>query len=95
MMMEYDIYIALVRLFDISDVVTYEDQMQKCKLFWRTHVERLPHLKKFAYYCITIAPSSAASERVFSVLKRLFDELQVHALEDYVSSSVMMAYNKD
>ena len=95
MMLEFDQYIACVRLFDINDVITYEDQMEKSKEFWRLHVHRLSHLKKFAYYCITIAPSSAASERVFSVLNRLFDELQVNALEDYVSSSVLMAYNKD
>jgi hypothetical protein len=69
--------------------------MEKSKEFWRSHRPALPKLKKFAYYAITIAPSSAASERVFSVLKRLFNELQVNALEDYVSTSVIMAYNKE
>jgi hypothetical protein len=38
-------------------------------------------------------PSSAAAERVFSILRTKFNEHQESTLEDYKSTSVKMAYN--
>ncbi len=38
-------------------------------------------------------PSSAASERVFSILKASFEEQQDSALQDYVEASLMLQYN--
>jgi hypothetical protein len=41
-----------------------------------------------------IQTSSAAAERVFSVLNNLFGDDQKSALEDYVEGALMLAYNK-
>jgi hypothetical protein len=41
-----------------------------------------------------LQPSSAAAERVFSIMRRTFDAGQQTALDDYVETSLMMQYNK-
>ena len=42
---------------------------------------------------LLLQPSSAAAERVFSLLANSFSEQQTRALEDYVQTSVMLQYN--
>ena len=39
---------------------------------------------------VLLQPSSAAAERVFSLLSNGFKENQQNALEDYISTSVML-----
>ena len=41
-----------------------------------------------------IQPSSAAFERVFSLLKNSFGVQQDNALKDYVEASLMLQFNK-
>ena len=41
---------------------------------------------------LLIQPSSAAAERVFSLLNS-FKENQARALEDYIETSIMLQYN--
>ena len=41
-----------------------------------------------------IQPSSAAAERVFSLLNNSFKENQARALEDYIATSIMLKYNR-
>ena len=43
---------------------------------------------------LLIQPSSAAAERVFSILKASFNEQQDCALVDYIQAIVMAQYNK-
>ena len=43
---------------------------------------------------LLLQPSSAAAERVFSVLNNTFASKQLRALEDYVEASIMLQYNK-
>ena len=39
-------------------------------------------------------PSSAAAERVFSLLNNSFNAKQRSSLEDYIEGSVMLQYNR-
>ena len=39
-------------------------------------------------------PNSAAAERVFSLLKAMFGETQMSALQDMIESALMLKYNK-
>ena len=39
-------------------------------------------------------PSSAASERAFSLLQAAFHEQQERALQDHMEASAMLRYNK-
>ena len=54
----------------------------------------MPAMCKFGRYAYTVTTSSAAAERVFSVIKRSFDTSQKGALEDYVFLSATMQYNE-
>ena len=38
-------------------------------------------------------PTTAASERVFSLLKQLFGKQQLSSLMDYIQGSIMLNYN--
>ena len=43
---------------------------------------------------LLIQPSSAAAERVFSLLNASFSDQQEHSLQDYIELSLMFQYNK-
>jgi hypothetical protein len=67
--------------------------MERCTKFWSLYHEILPNLANFTRYCMTMTPSSAAAERVFSMLKNSFTIGQMRqSLEDYTEGSVMMQY---
>ena len=61
--------------------------------WWKSNSDLVPHWSLAAQRIFLIQPSSAASERVFSILNRLSD-MQANSLEDYVESMVMLQYNK-
>ena len=100
--MEKDLtkYCALLRSFNKSQVEpgslnSAEIAMSDAAAFWRASWQEIPSLAIFARYCFTIVPSSAAAERVFSILKSFFSTQQLSsALDDYVQTSVMLRYNK-
>ena len=62
-------------------------------LFWRRHESELPTWAKAARQVFLVQPSSAASERVFSLLRNSFGERQNSALQDYIETSLMLQYN--
>ena len=70
------------------------DELDSIVSFWRNNGSQMLALSKFVKYAFTIITSSAAAERVFSVIKRSFDTGQKGALEDYVFLSTIMQYNK-
>ena len=41
-----------------------------------------------------LAPSSAASERVFSLVNSMFGKEQLKSLADFIQGSLMLRYNK-
>jgi hypothetical protein len=51
----------------------------------RTHLARI---------VFAISPDSASCERVFALLKNLFNEQQMSSLADYVQAALMLNYNK-
>ena len=53
----------------------------------------LPEWSEATKKVLLIQPSSAASERVFSLLKNSFNEQQEASLQDYVEASIMLQYN--
>ena len=61
--------------------------------FWKHHVDTLPHWSAAASKVAVLQPSSAAAERVFSILNRSFNDAQNHTLQDLVETSVMMQFN--
>ena len=61
---------------------------------WHRQEERLPRWATTVKQVLLIQPSSAAAERVFSILKASFNEQQDCALVDYIQASEMAQYNK-
>ena len=47
-----------------------------------------------ACQAMLVQPSSAAAERVFSLLRNSFGERQQSSLQDYIETSIMLQYNK-
>ena len=62
-------------------------------LWWSRQESFLPTWCAAAKVIALISPSSAAVERVFSILRRHFGDDQKRSLEDYVEGSVMLEYN--
>ena len=60
--------------------------------WWRRHEEDLPNWSKGCKDVLLIQPSSAAAERVFSILNNSFNERQNRSLQDYIEASVMLQY---
>ena len=61
--------------------------------WWAAHAADLPAWAELARLVFLASPSSAAVERVFSILRNTFDAGQKLALEDYVETSLMLQYN--
>jgi len=62
--------------------------------FWKQfHINGLHTWGEVVQKLVNYAPSSAAVERLFSKLRRKFDESNENALEDYVETSMMLANN--
>ena len=59
--------------------------------WWKNHQNDLP---RWSAAFILVKPSSAASERVFSLLANSFQCQQSSLLEDYIEVSLMLQYNK-
>lgn len=62
--------------------------------FWRTKQGELPHWYAFVERLLLWQPSSAAAERVFSLLNNTFGTDRAHTKNDYVAASVMRQYNE-
>ena len=62
--------------------------------WWKSHQHELPNWSKACKTALLIQPSSAAAERVFSLLNNSFKENQARALEDYIETSIMLQYNR-
>lgn len=92
MIREFPKYINLVQNW--APPVDIADELDSIVRFWRNNGNQMPSLRRFVKYAFTIITSSAAAERVFSVIKRSFDTGQKGALEDYVFLSTIMQYNK-
>ena len=58
--------------------------------WWKSHEDDLPHWGQSVKLVLLVQPSSAAAERVFSLLANSFSDRQESSLEDYIQASVMM-----
>ena len=81
---ELPVYIT--KTVDISPTV--------CPLqWWKANASELPHWCASARKVLLLQPSSAASERVVSLLSNCFSRRQDSSLGDYVEASLMLQYN--
>ena len=85
-----------------DELPAYLAEVDGCRLstdeekvaWWRDHSDSLPKWASAVRQVLLLQPSSAAAERVFSLLRAAFNEQQECALQDYLEASVMLRYNK-
>ena len=79
-----------------SEIPTYmavsEDVSTDINAWWKSHAMELPKWANAFRLVLLVQPSSAAAERVFSIVQR-FTAQQQSSLEDYLELSVMLQYN--
>ena len=64
------------------------DYTEKILLFWRTNGTHFLTWAFFARAAFSMAPSSAAVERVFSLANNMFGDGQLNSLADYVHADL-------
>ena len=62
--------------------------------WWKNNELQLPNWSAAENKAIVVQPSSAAAERVFSLLNNSFGSRQTNSLEDYIEGTIMLQYNK-
>ena len=62
--------------------------------WWKENEAELPFWSAAAKLILLMQPSSASSEKVFSILTTAFGHLQDLALQDYIECSLMLQFNK-
>ena len=62
-------------------------------VFWRQRIARIPTWYRIAFIVALVQPSSACVERIFSLLRNLFNDRQESTLQDYIEGSVRLSYN--
>ena len=62
-------------------------------VFWQAKSPDLPHWAAAAKKVLVVQPSSAASERAFSLLASTFHDQQSQSLVDYIELSMMLQFN--
>jgi len=92
---EWKKYLRMCQQLEVqADDVKWKSKMNRAVEFWRINWPELQSLHLLALYCFTITASSAAAERVFSVLKHSLSLVQMHLmLEDLSEATVMCQYN--
>ena len=61
--------------------------------WWSQHSKEIPSWASARKQILVLQPSSAASERVFSLLQNSFNNRQEQALQDYIETSILLQYN--
>ena len=84
--LERPMYIAAA-----EDVSNMTDVLE----WWKTNESKLPHWAEACKHALLVQPSSAAVERVFSLLNNSFCKQQQRSMEDYIESSLMLHYNNN
>ena len=77
-------------LAKVSDIDSSIEVLQ----WWSQNELSLPCWEAAACKVLLVQPSSAASERVFSLLNAFFNPQQQSSLQDYIETSQMLQYNK-
>lgn len=70
------------------------DASQAMSAWWAAHASRLPAWSALARHVFLLVPSSAAVERVFSILRNTFGKEQKSAGEDLMELSMFLQYNR-
>ena len=62
-------------------------------LFWANHGKKFPTWALAMQIVGSFTPNSAAAERVFSLLKLMFGDMQMSSLADMIQAALMLKYS--
>ena len=86
-------YITHTNEENLQPIQLLGNEVEHSTLFWANKRAILQGFAKFVKYAFSMATSSAAAERVFSILKRVFTSNQKESQEDYTFLSTMLQFN--
>jgi len=86
--------VSLAAAAPALDHTSVRDYTSALLLWWRTHHPRMPAWAEAARIAFALTCTSAASERVFSLVEGMFGTDQLQTLADQLQGSVMLRYNK-
>ena len=86
--LKQEFYLYVAKAVDVR--INSPDDLLK---WWKQNCTDLPKWSTAAQKVFLVQPSSAASERVFSLLKASFSDQQELTLQDYIEASLMLQYN--
>ena len=83
------------RIFGLASAAPTLDDGQAILCWWaeRARNREIPTWRKFAVRVFSLQPSSAAAERIFSVLREMIDHSQRSAKSDILEVTCMRRYN--
>ena len=79
-------------VFNRSDVTAFTADI--LVTWWRTNAPSIPAWATAARIVFSLQVSSAASERVFSLVENLYGQDQLKVLADQLQGATMLSYNK-
>ena len=82
---------SIIKELKIKDLATAEDISPQME-WWKKHEHDLPHWSQACRNVLFVQPSSAATRKYFSILSNDFTNRQIHSLEDYIKTSVMLQH---
>ena len=77
--------------FILPDVRAYTTALLR---WWQVNSPTIPAWAQAARIVFAMSCTSAAAERVFSLVKTMYGEEQISALADQIQAGVMSRYNK-
>ena len=87
------VYLQRARHFSV-DHASVEDFSTAVLQWWHDESdEKISAWSEAARIAFAISPNSASCERVFSLVKILFGELQLNSLADVIQSALMLNYH--
>jgi hypothetical protein len=87
--LEFDSFVGSCGVTNARPEMSPED----VRMWWKINGGQFPSLNLLALDFATIPLSSAAAERVFSILRQLFSSTQRSSKQDMVEAACMLRYN--
>ena len=94
---DVDVLTSIAFLNDAAMIANMKNELPRYLArarWWKENEAELPFWSAAAKLILLMQPSSASSERVFSILTTAFGHLQDLALQDYIECSLMLQFNK-
>ena len=91
---ELPIYLAAARSFSCPCRESIPEFTSKMLSWWKANAPQLPNWSRAARIAFALSPNSASCERVFSLLKCMFGDVQMNSLSDQLQAALLLRVNR-